>query len=157
MIIQRYRPVWTDRVISLLKKHHIAADQYTELETDFDWIVEVLKTENLMVLATEGEELLGLLWFTTYDHWHSKDLGASDMVVSVAPAHRNGRVAKALIRAAEEWARQIGCVYFQLSAAHHTAKDLRTIRYYSHLGYKDRGSVVYKLLEKKDGSSQEGP
>ena len=153
MIIQRYTPEWNDRIIDQLKGHHNAADQYTELETDFDYILEVLKTENLMVLATDGEELLGLLWFTVYDHWHSRDLGASDMVVSVSPDHRGGVVAKALIKAAEAWAQAMGCKYFQLSAAFNTAVDQRTIRYYSHLRYKKRGEIVYKILGEQDGSS----
>ena len=151
MIISRYCDKDWASVEGRLVEHAKESNGYPELDVDLAWIRQSLYDNPLALLATDGENLLGLIIFGIYEHWHTPQLGASDLIISVDPAYRSGRVAKALIKGAEEWARQLGCVYFQMSTAFHTDIDSRTLQYYRHLGYKDRGSVVYKLLGECDG------
>jgi GNAT superfamily N-acetyltransferase len=149
MNIIRYANEWEDLVMERIMAHQKESNSYQELNQCPVWVRKNLNDlSDFIILATDGDTLLGFIWIGIIPHWHSPELGAADHIISVDPKFRGKSTGKKLIEAAEILAESMGCVYFQLSTAFHTDRDNRTLAYYQRLGYCPRGGAVYKQLRK---------
>lgn len=143
----KYSPEWEDRFMEVLRVYHKESTGYGELETDELWVkIHLEQSCDSIIMATDGEVLVGFIWIGQIVHWFSPERGACDLVLYILPSHRNGLISRRLIKEAEALSKANGCAYFQLSAAFHEDRDNRTMKFYRRLGYTPRGSTVYKPL-----------
>jgi len=69
-----------------------------------------------ILVADDGEKVVGVFAFFAYDHLFSGELTAVELIWYVEPESRPGGIALKLLAAGEKMAREMGCVKMQLTA-----------------------------------------
>jgi GNAT superfamily N-acetyltransferase len=101
----------------------------------FDMALEtgvVFVAERDDIVPPGGPELVGFLALVPLIHLLSGDRYAEEMAWFVGPRYRSGTVGPRLLRRAEEWARENGCVFLRMAAPHSTDVG----RFYETQGYQ---------------------
>lgn len=122
----------------------------TEAEHAYAWLpsavslTEIYRNSGYMnsvlyVLEKDGERV-GLLWIgTTAEQFTCEETGYV-LGLYVDEAHRGLGLAKAMIMAAEEWAREKGCMHMSINCG---TANVPAMNLYSSAGYGQR-SVVFR-------------
>ncbi|MGL6086631.1 MAG: GNAT family N-acetyltransferase [Enterobacterales bacterium] len=97
--------------------------------------------EDIVLLAIEDGQILGYLWAASHclAPWSPVRV-ASDYLFYVVPRHRGSRAAIRLVRAYQEWAKEIECAEVRLSVASGIHHD-RTEKLYQRLGFTPYAST----------------
>lgn len=132
-----------DRVVGLALKlwpSHALAELRDEFEEEFR---ELLQSKNAVIfLANERGEALG---FAQFEQRHDYVEGTSSRPVGylegifVLEEHRGKGIARALVEAGEDWARQNGCHEFGSDAA---LENTASHAFHERIGFQEANRIV---------------
>jgi GNAT superfamily N-acetyltransferase len=98
------------------------------------------------VVAAEGDRLVGLVGMRRGLRYEAGGFVQLAALV-VDPAHQGRGVGRALVRAVEDWARELGAEMVTLSSGHHRTS---AHRFYERQGYAATGLRFVKRLQPDD-------
>jgi GNAT superfamily N-acetyltransferase len=111
-----------------------------------DKITKLVTSPNsYLLLAHDGEYLVGFTCGILHENIFNNVLRVSDIGVFVMPTHRNNNIAKGLIERLEDWARENRATQLWLGQTTGDNPD-RVISLYNQLGYQTRGFNCFKEL-----------
>ena len=105
----------------------------------------VLSPKTLVLLAWDGDELVGYTCGVVHESVFNERLRVTDIGVYVEPEYRSGSVSRRMIDYLERWAKQQGAEELWLGQT--TGGELTQVeKYYNRLGYKTKGFNCVKEL-----------
>ena len=105
----------------------------------------VLSPKALVLLAWDGNDLIGYTCGVVHENVFNDRLRVTDIGVYVEPAYRSGSVSRRMIDYLERWATEQGAKELWLGQT--TGDELTQVeKYYNHLGYKTKGFNCVKEL-----------
>lgn len=99
----------------------------------------------VVLVATDDEELIGMMVGFVMPPFFSEGLTASEMVLYVAPKWRGSSVAPRLVWTFEHCAQEKGATEISVGVSTGVDAD-RTTKFYQHLGYTLMGTTLLKRL-----------
>ncbi len=109
----------------------------------FDMLVD--NPNGIVLLAEDGDKIIGMMAGFASPHFFSFQLFASDFVLYIDPAHRGGTTAMRLIKNFEQWAIELGVAEIVLGVSTEVNAE-RTAEMYQRLGYEKSGITVIKRV-----------
>lgn len=94
-------------------------------------------------VADDGDRIVGMMGGIVVEHFFSRALTASDLVLYVLPQHRGSSVAVRLVRQFEQWAIAAGACEVVLSVGTELQAE-RTATLFERLGYARSGIMTIK-------------
>lgn len=98
------------RLVELGRMMH-AESRYAGLDyaaTKVDALLRRLMTDGFLIVAQQGERLVGGFAGMISEHWFSHDLVAADLALFIEPDARGGMTAPRLVKAFVTWAKARG-------------------------------------------------
>ena len=123
---------------------------YKHMEQDIAKMIEFAYTmraddSSFFMVALRGTEAVGFLIGSLAAHGFHTDMFAYDRLVYVTPDRRGSTVARTLITAFEQWAKDKGAARVLLGVTTGTHTDA-TARFYNKLGYDTVGVLTMKEI-----------
>jgi GNAT superfamily N-acetyltransferase len=152
MIIRPTEPVDTDYLILLAEMMRAESPAYRRLTIDPEKLKAIgdqslLHPDRFCIRVAEHKgRIVGFILGYVNEVYFGHDLVASDLGLFVPQTNRGGRIALALIKAFEDWARDNGAGAVQLGITTGVQPE-RTGEFYQHLGYSEFGIVYRKQIE----------
>jgi len=105
----------------------------------------VLSPKTLVLLAWDGDDLIGYTCGVLHENVFNDRLRVTDIGVYVKPEYRAGAVSKRMIDHLEKWAKEKGAKELWLGQT--TGQEVTQIeKYYNRLGYTTKGFNCVKEL-----------
>lgn len=115
---------------------------YPRLKATIAWLLE--SPTACLFVAEKSGEVVGAVGGMLSAYFFSEELIASDLIVYIAPAARDGFTAKGLIQVFEAWAWAWGASEITLGISTDNARKERYARFYEKLGYHVAGNNTVK-------------
>lgn len=106
------------------------------------WLARYVMDTGRILVATDGDTLVGMLWLLVVDHPALNKRLAGAVVWWVDAGARHQGVGRDLLAAGEAWAREVGATALQVMAYHNAPVE----RLYGALGYEPKEIVFEKDL-----------
>lgn len=139
---------WQD-VLRMSKDFH-SESPYSDIEFSekrvreiFDQYLSSDKTEVMVLLLTQGEEVCGTIVSVCSKLPFSEEKAASELIWWVDHEHRSRRGSLSLFRAYEFWCQKVGAQY---SSAVSTEGTVQLDKFYERSGYKKAETTYIKRL-----------
>lgn len=139
---------WQD-VLRMSKDFH-SESPYSDIEFSekrvreiFDQYLSSDKTEIMVLLLTQGEEVCGTIVSVCSKFPFSEEKAASELIWWVDHEHRSRRGSLSLFRAYEFWCQKVGARY---SSAVSTEGTVQLDKFYERSGYKKAETTYIKRL-----------
>lgn len=110
------------------------------------WDRKVAQPDNYcLFVAEEDGAVIGVFAGIAFEHFFGNDKVASDLILYVDPDRRGGTAAPRLIKAYEQWARDVGCKDIQIGVSTGVQVE-RTARLFEKLGFGHRAYIFRKRV-----------
>lgn len=104
---------------------------------------------NCWIVYTDTGKPIGYLAATAQQWFHSPRRSAMQQMFYVVPEYRGAKAALLLVRAYEQWARELNCEVAFMMVEHNTEGEFtdRIGEFYTKVGFTKRGAIHIKNLE----------
>lgn len=101
-------------------------------------------THEIFLALDEKGKRAGLIWLTVSDYQYTGEKRCFVLQIYVAPPYRRKGLGRALMKIAEEWARERG---LRTIALHVGATNRQALEFYRALGFSEESVLMNKSLE----------
>lgn len=149
MIVRRFQDMKdADRMIALGARMHaesiFASEPYIPAKLAAYcrfWLLQ--PHAGVAILAEDNSEVVGMMAGWCVESFFNHERTARDMILYIRPDKRGGMTALRLVRAFEDWAKEVGARHINIGISA-GIDNQRAAKFYQSLGYAQRGVTLSK-------------